>query len=192
MPQKLEFWYSFWLWICDTADNFLKQCYLTPKVIFKSFSSHFKSRAKKLFKSWPLSNTVTWYVLNTETTKEIKNFRPECLEKAVQIVPQLQTCRRTRNIYPNQLMRKSKMSTQACLAQTHTVVTMPPMRLDKMTSLLNNSRCREYDGLPWGFPGQPVETHTHSHRCGFSRVQVMGLLKPEGSQTHMGLGYGLL
>ena len=51
--------------------------------------------------------------------------------------------------------------------------------------------CRECDRLPWGFPGQPapvpVETHTRSHGCGFSRVQVMGLVKPRGSQTPRGL-----
>jgi hypothetical protein len=51
---------------------------------------------------------------------------------------------------------------------------------------------RERDGLPWGFPGQPVpapvETHTRSHGCGFSRVRGVGLVKPEGSQTHTDLG----
>ena len=58
---------------------------------------------------------------------------------------------------------------------------------------------RECHGLPWGFPGKPtpvpVETRIRVHRCRFSQVRVMGLIKPTGSQScrtgfyGFGLGY---
>ena len=47
-------------------------------------------------------------------------------------------------------------------------------------------KCRECNGLPWGFPGQPAPVPVETHTCGC--VRVMGLVKPRGSQTHRGLG----
>ena len=55
---------------------------------------------------------------------------------------------------------------------------------------------REYNGLPWGFPGQPapapVKTRTHSHRQGFLRARGMGLVKPKGRKTRRGQHCGFV
>ena len=72
--------------------------------------------------------------LTQQRPKKTWNFGPKCLEKAVQIAPELQTCRGTRDIHPSQLLlRRSKKRTS--MVQTHTIV---GMRLDKtrMTSLV--------------------------------------------------------
>ena len=56
-------------------------------------------------------------------------------------------------------------------------------------------KCREWRGLPWGFPGQPapvpVETRTRERGCGFSQVRVMSLIKPMGSQPGIWVSMGI-
>ena len=51
----------------------------------------------------------------TQQRQKTWNFGPKCLEKAVQIVPELQTCRGTRDIHPSQLLlRRSKKFSHDC------------------------------------------------------------------------------